>query len=194
MFYKLKDKSLSYDDTFIDELGNTWFLNALDDEELRKLGFAKVHEDEQPQYDPNLYELAKNESYDEQNNVFKISYSLKPLEKEKLLAFMKEYLNTQKMLEKLSLNFKGKDFQNTETSRNLITSFINAGASEVEFLSKDNEKVLLSQDELKELLALCLKQNEEQVFEFRILKDKLEQKTEQELIEFYEFYTHAKEL
>ena len=49
--------------------------------------------------------------------------------------------------------------------------------------------MLLNQSELKELLALCLKQNEEQVFTFRKLKDSLEEKNEKELIEFYENLT-----
>ncbi|EAH6243987.1 hypothetical protein EIC13_08355, partial [Campylobacter jejuni] len=97
MFYDLKNKSLKYDDIFLKDVKiqneegeidaqDTYFLSACDDKLLKELGFAKVKEEEIPSFNEKIEELRQIQTYDEENNLYIISYEIK----EKALEELKE--------------------------------------------------------------------------------------------------------
>ncbi|EOT0602596.1 hypothetical protein ACNPYD_002109, partial [Campylobacter coli] len=97
MFYDLKNKSLKYDDIFLKDVKiqneegeidaqDTYFLSACDNELLKELGFARVSEQELPSFDEKIEELRQIQTYDEENNLYIISYEIK----EKALEELKE--------------------------------------------------------------------------------------------------------
>ncbi|EAL9707071.1 hypothetical protein PMA17_001766, partial [Campylobacter coli] len=97
MFYDLKNKSLKYDDIFLKDVKiqneegeidaqDTYFLSACDDGLLKELGFAKVEEEEVPSFDEKTQTLKQVQNYDEENNLYIVSYEIK----EKTLEELKE--------------------------------------------------------------------------------------------------------
>ncbi|EKS2651523.1 hypothetical protein QBO65_001948, partial [Campylobacter coli] len=97
MFYDLKNKSLKYDNIFYKNVKlqtqegeidaqDIYFLSACDNELLKELGFAKVEEEEVPSFDEKTQTLKQVQNYDEENNLYIVSYEIK----EKTLEELKE--------------------------------------------------------------------------------------------------------
>lgn len=91
MFYDLKEKKIKYNDIFYqkveidgEECFNTIFLNNCEDSFLLELGFARVEEEDKPEYDTRTQDLVKNEGLEE--GVYRISYHIK----DKPLATLKD--------------------------------------------------------------------------------------------------------
>ncbi|EPV4535333.1 DUF4376 domain-containing protein, partial [Campylobacter coli] len=107
MFYDLKNKSLKYDDIFLKDVKiqneegeidaqDTYFLSACDDGLLKELGFAKVEEEEAPSFDEKTQTLKQVQNYDEENNLYIVSYEIKEKTLEELKELKLEELKTIK--------------------------------------------------------------------------------------------------
>ncbi|ECK7513363.1 hypothetical protein FRP51_09575, partial [Campylobacter coli] len=97
MFYDIENQTLKYDNIFYKNVKlqtqegeidaqDTYFLSACDDNLLKELGFAKVKEEEIPSFNEKIEELHQIQTYDEENNLYIISYEIK----EKALEELKE--------------------------------------------------------------------------------------------------------
>ncbi|ECK8147451.1 hypothetical protein FR348_08705, partial [Campylobacter jejuni] len=97
MFYDIENQTLKYDDIFLKDVKiqneegeidaqDTYFLSACDDNLLKELGFAKVEEEEVPSFDEKTQTLKQVQNYDEENNLYIVSYEIK----EKTLEELKE--------------------------------------------------------------------------------------------------------
>ncbi|HBK1706751.1 TPA: hypothetical protein LGB59_001811, partial [Campylobacter coli] len=97
MFYDIENQTLKYDNIFYKNVKlqtqegeidaqDTYFLNACDDGLLKELGFAKVEEEEVPSFDEKTQTLKQVQNYDEENNLYIVSYEIK----EKTLEELKE--------------------------------------------------------------------------------------------------------
>ncbi|MGN8587011.1 UNVERIFIED_CONTAM: hypothetical protein LI985_09050, partial [Campylobacter jejuni] len=88
MFYDIENQTLKYDNIFYKNVKlqtqegeidaqDTYFLSACDDGLLKELGFAKVKEEEAPSFNEKIEELRQIQTYDEENNLYIISYEIK---------------------------------------------------------------------------------------------------------------------
>ncbi|EGO9820040.1 hypothetical protein IU849_000280, partial [Campylobacter coli] len=132
MFYDLKNKSLKYDDIFLKDVKiqneegeidaqDTYFLSACDDKLLKELGFAKVEEEEEaPSFDEKTQTLKQVQNYDEENNLYIISYEIKEKALEELKELKLEELKAIKEEKLLFMPFKNTIFQiDTEAKINI---------------------------------------------------------------------------
>ncbi|ENL6427596.1 hypothetical protein ACKWUH_001937, partial [Campylobacter jejuni] len=131
MFYDLKNKSLKYDDIFLKDVKiqneegeidaqDTYFLSACDDKLLKELGFAKVEEEEVPSFDEKTQTLKQVQNYDEENNLYIVSYEIKEKTLEELKELKLEELKAIKEEKLLFMPFKNTTFQiDTEAKINI---------------------------------------------------------------------------
>ncbi|EAK7649482.1 DUF4376 domain-containing protein, partial [Campylobacter jejuni] len=170
MFYDLKNKSLKYDDIFLKDVKiqneegeidaqDTYFLSACDDKLLKELGFAKVKEEEIPSFNEKIEELHQIQTYDEENNLYIISYEIKEKALEELKELKLEELKAIKEEKLLFMPFKNTIFQiDTEAKINIsgkvseimLANLNNTPLENIAWIDKDNKIITFNKEEFLE--------------------------------------------
>ncbi|EGN8290618.1 hypothetical protein ISV70_001772, partial [Campylobacter coli] len=131
MFYDIENQTLKYDNIFYKNVKlqtqegeidaqDTYFLSACDDKLLKELGFAKVKEEEIPSFNEKIEELRQIQTYDEENNLYIVSYEIKEKALEELKELKLEELKAIKEEKLLFMPFKNTTFQiDTEAKINI---------------------------------------------------------------------------
>lgn len=180
MFYHLKDKVVTNDSVYTDDKGNTWFLNALDDAQLKAFGYAKVIEGEYPKEVKDTQEVRQVASLDEAKNIYSINYEVvdKGLDELKRLKIT-EIDNERDRTISGGVSFKDKMFQSAEKDRNLLTSTVSlftlqkAVPEGFAWISTDNTQVPFTLEELIQLANLMASSVQTNMLKARNLKDKV---------------------
>lgn len=180
MFYHLKDKVVTNDSVYTDDKGNTWFLNALDDTQLKAFGYAKVIEGEYPKEVKDTQEVRQVASLDEAKNIYSINYEVvdKGLDELKRLKIA-EIDNERDRTISGGVSFKDKMFQSAEKDRNLLTSTVSlftlqkAVPEGFAWISTDNTQVPFTLEELIQLANLMASSVQTNMLKARNLKDKV---------------------
>ncbi|TBR79803.1 DUF4376 domain-containing protein [Campylobacter novaezeelandiae] len=198
MFYDIENKSLKYDDIFlkdtiiINEEGqkekaqDTYFLSACDDKLLKELGFAKVKEEETPSFDEKTEELHQIQNYDEEKNLYIISYEIKEKTLEKLKELKLEELKAIKEQKLLFIPFKDTIFQiDTEAKINIsgkiseimLANLNNTPLESIAWIDKDNKIITFSKEEFLEFGVSIAKYTESIIFKNDELRNKVKNAT-----------------
>ncbi|EDK4979830.1 hypothetical protein GG986_09130, partial [Campylobacter coli] len=171
MFYDLKNKSLKYDDIFLKDVKiqneegeidaqDIYFLSACDNELLKELGFAKVEEEEEvPSFDEKTQTLKQVQNYDEENNLYIVSYEIKEKTLEELKELKLEELKAIKEEKLLFMPFKNTTFQiDTEAKINIsgkvseimLANLNNTPLENIAWIDKDNKITTFNKEEFLE--------------------------------------------
>ncbi|HEF9208614.1 TPA: DUF4376 domain-containing protein [Campylobacter coli] len=197
MFYDLKNKNLKYDDIFLKDVKiqneegeidaqDTYFLSACDDKLLKELGFAKVKEEEIPSFNEKIEELHQIQTYDEENNLYIISYEIKEKALEELKELKLEELKATKEEKLLFMPFKNTIFQiDTEAKINIsgkvseimLANLNNTPLENISWIDKDNRIVTFSKDEFLEFGVNIAKYTESIIFKNDELRNKVKNAT-----------------
>ncbi|ECK7925937.1 DUF4376 domain-containing protein [Campylobacter jejuni] len=197
MFYDLKNKSLKYDDIFLKDVKiqneegeidaqDTYFLSACDDNLLKELGFAKVKEEEIPSFNEKIEELHQIQTYDEENNLYIISYEIKEKALEELKELKLEELKTIKEEKLLLMPFKNTTFQiDTEAKINIsgkvseimLANLNNTPLENIAWIDKDNKITTFNKEEFLEFGVGIAKYTESIIFKNDELRNKVKNAT-----------------
>ncbi|HED5232400.1 TPA: DUF4376 domain-containing protein [Campylobacter jejuni] len=196
MFYDLKNKSLKYDDIFLKDVKiqneegeidaqDTCFLSACDDKLLKELGFAKVKE-EIPSFNEKIEELRQIQTYDEENNLYIISYKIKEKALEELKELKLEELKAIKEEKLLFMPFKNTIFQiDTEAKINIsgkvseimLANLNNTPLENIAWIDKDNKITTFNKEEFLEFGVGIAKYTESIIFKNDELRNKVKNAT-----------------
>ncbi|EAI6253936.1 DUF4376 domain-containing protein [Campylobacter jejuni] len=196
MFYDLKNKSLKYDDIFLKDVKiqneegeidaqDTYFLSACDDKLLKELGFAKVKE-EIPSFNEKIEELRQIQTYDEENNLYIISYKIKEKALEELKELKLEELKAIKEEKLLFMPFKNTIFQiDTEAKINIsgkvseimLANLNNTPLENIAWIDKDNKIITFNKEEFLEFGVGIAKYTESIIFKNDELRNKVKNAT-----------------
>lgn len=197
MFYDLKNKSLKYDDIFLKDVKiqneegeidaqDTYFLSACDDKLLKELGFAKVEEEEVPSFDEKTQTLKQVQNYDEENNLYIVSYEIKEKTLEELKELKLEELKTIKEEKLLLMPFKNTTFQiDTEAKINIsgkvseimLANLNNTPLENIAWIDKDNKITTFNKEEFLEFGVGIAKYTESIIFKNDELRNKVKNAT-----------------
>lgn len=197
MFYDLKNKSLKYDDIFLKDVKiqneegeidaqDTYFLSACDDGLLKELGFAKVEEEEAPSFDEKTQTLKQVQNYDEENNLYIVSYEIKEKTLEELKELKLEELKTIKEEKLLLMPFKNTTFQiDTEAKINIsgkvseimLANLNNTPLENIAWIDKDNKITTFNKEEFLEFGVNIAKYTESIIFKNDELRNKVKNAT-----------------
>ncbi|EPT6370814.1 DUF4376 domain-containing protein [Campylobacter jejuni] len=197
MFYDLKNKSLKYDDIFLKDVKiqneegeidaqDTYFLSACDDGLLKELGFAKVEEEEIPSFNEKIEELRQIQTYDEENNLYIISYEIKEKTLEELKELKLEELKAIKEEKLLLMPFKNTTFQiDTEAKINIsgkvseimLANLNNTPLENIAWIDKDNKITTFNKEEFLEFGVGIAKYTESIIFKNDELRNKVKNAT-----------------
>ncbi|EAL5963873.1 DUF4376 domain-containing protein [Campylobacter jejuni] len=193
MFYDIKNKSLKYDDIFLKDVKiqseegeidaqDTYFLSVCDDKLLKELGFAKVKEEEIPSFNKKIEELHQSQTYDEENNLYIISYEIKEKALEELKELKLEELKAIKEEKLLFMPYKNTIFQiDTEAKINIsgkvseimLANLNNTPLESIAWIDKDNKIISFSKEEFLEFGASVVKYTEEIIFKNDMLRNRV---------------------
>ncbi|HEF2957574.1 TPA: DUF4376 domain-containing protein [Campylobacter jejuni] len=196
MFYDLKNKSLKYDDIFLKDVKiqneegeidaqDTYFLSACDDKLLKELGFTKVKE-EIPSFNEKIEELRQIQTYDEENNLYIISYEIKEKALEELKELKLEELKAIKEEKLLFMPFKNTIFQiDTEAKINIsgkvseimLANLNNTPLENIAWIDKDNKIITFNKEEFLEFGVGIAKYTESIIFKNDELRNKVKNAT-----------------
>ncbi|HDZ5245189.1 TPA: DUF4376 domain-containing protein [Campylobacter jejuni] len=197
MFYDIENQTLKYDDIFLKDVKiqneegeidaqDTYFLSACDDKLLKELGFAKVKEEEIPSFNEKIEELRQIQTYDEENNLYIISYEIKEKALEELKELKLEELKAIKEEKLLFMPFKNTIFQiDTEAKINIsgkvseimLANLNNTPLENISWIDKDNKIVTFSKDEFLEFGVNIAKYTESIIFKNDELRNKVKNAT-----------------
>ncbi|EOI4110497.1 DUF4376 domain-containing protein [Campylobacter jejuni] len=197
MFYDLKNKSLKYDDIFLKDVKiqneegeidaqDTYFLSACDDGLLKELGFAKVEEEEVPSFDEKTQTLKQVQNYDEENNLYIVSYEIKEKTLEELKELKLEELKAIKEEKLLLMPFKNTIFQiDTEAKINIsgkvseimLANLNNTPLENIAWIDKDNKITTFNKEEFLEFGVGIAKYTESIIFKNDELRNKVKNAT-----------------
>ncbi|EJX7339686.1 DUF4376 domain-containing protein [Campylobacter jejuni] len=196
MFYDLKNKSLKYDDIFLKDVKiqneegeidaqDTYFLSACDDKLLKELGFAKVKE-EIPSFNEKIEELRQIQTYDEENNLYIISYKIKEKALEELKELKLEELKAIKEEKLLFMPFKNTIFQidmeakiniSGKVSEIMLANLNNTPLENIAWIDKDNKITTFNKEEFLEFGVGIAKYTESIIFKNDELRNKVKNAT-----------------
>ncbi|EHG4957565.1 DUF4376 domain-containing protein [Campylobacter coli] len=197
MFYNIKNKSLKYDDIFLKDVKiqneegeidaqDTYFLSACDDGLLKELGFAKVEEEEVPSFDEKTQTLKQVQNYDEENNLYIVSYEIKEKTLEELKELKLEELKAIKEEKLLLMPFKNTTFQiDTEAKINIsgkvseimLANLNNTPLENIAWIDKDNKIITFNKEEFLEFAVGIAKYTESIIFKNDELRNKVKNAT-----------------
>ncbi|EIO9585114.1 DUF4376 domain-containing protein [Campylobacter jejuni] len=197
MFYDLKNKSLKYDDIFLKDVKiqneegeidaqDTYFLSACDDKLLKELGFAKVKEEEIPSFNEKIEELRQIQTYDEENNLYIISYEIKEKALEELKELKLEELKAIKEEKLLFMPFKNTIFQidaeakiniSGKVSEIMLANLNNTPLENIAWIDKDNKITTFNKEEFLEFGVGIAKYTESIIFKNDELRNKVKNAT-----------------
>ncbi|EHL5007107.1 DUF4376 domain-containing protein [Campylobacter coli] len=197
MFYDIENQTLKYDNIFYKNVKlqtqegeidaqDTYFLSACDDKLLKELGFAKVKEEEAPSFDEKIEELRQIQTYDEENNLYIISYEIKEKALEELKELKLEELKAIKEEKLLFMPFKNTTFQiDTEAKINIsgkvseimLANLNNTPLENIAWIDKDNKIITLNKEEFLEFGVGIAKYTESIIFKNDELRNKVKNAT-----------------
>ncbi|ECL0318353.1 DUF4376 domain-containing protein [Campylobacter coli] len=197
MFYDIENQTLKYDNIFYKNVKlqtqegeidaqDTYFLSACDDGLLKELGFAKVKEEEAPSFNEKIEELRQIQTYDEENNLYIISYEIKEKTLEELKELKLEELKAIKEEKLLFMPFKNTTFQiDTEAKINIsgkvseimLANLNNTPLENISWIDKDNRTITFSKDEFLEFGVNIAKYTESIIFKNDELRNKVKNAT-----------------
>lgn len=197
MFYDIENQTLKYDNIFYKNVKlqtqegeidaqDTYFLSACDDGLLKELGFAKVQEEEAPSFNEKTQKLNQVQNYDEENNLYIISYEIKEKALEELKELKLEELKAIKEEKLLFMPFKNTTFQiDTEAKINIsgkvseimLANLNNTPLENISWIDKDNRIITFSKDEFLEFGVNIAKYTESIIFKNDELRNKVKNAT-----------------
>ncbi|EBF6021044.1 DUF4376 domain-containing protein [Campylobacter coli] len=197
MFYDIENQTLKYDNIFYKNVKlqtqegeidaqDTYFLSACDDGLLKELGFAKVQEEEAPSFDEKTQTLNQVQNYDEENNLYIVSYEIKEKTLEELKELKLEELKAIKEEKLLFMPFKNTIFQiDTEAKINIsgkvseimLANLNNTPLENISWIDKDNRIITFSKDEFLEFGVNIAKYTESIIFKNDELRNKVKNAT-----------------
>ncbi|EAJ2459955.1 DUF4376 domain-containing protein [Campylobacter coli] len=197
MFYDIENQTLKYDNIFYKNVKlqtqegeidaqDTYFLSACDDGLLKELGFAKVEEEEVPSFDEKIEELRQIQTYDEENNLYIISYEIKEKALEELKELKLEELKAIKEEKLLFMPFKNTTFQiDTEAKINIsgkvseimLANLNNTPLENISWIDKDNKIITFNKEEFLEFGVGIAKYTESIIFKNDELRNKVKNAT-----------------
>ncbi|EBF5924453.1 DUF4376 domain-containing protein [Campylobacter coli] len=197
MFYDLKNKSLKYDDIFLKDVKiqneegeidaqDTYFLSACDDGLLKELGFAKVEEEEAPSFNEKTQTLKQVQNYDEENNLYIVSYEIKEKTLEELKELKLEELKAIKEEKLLLMPFKNTTFQidaeakiniSGKVSEIMLANLNNTPLENIAWIDKDNKITTFNKEEFLEFGVGIAKYTESIIFKNDELRNKVKNAT-----------------
>ncbi|HHT6965096.1 DUF4376 domain-containing protein [Campylobacter coli] len=197
MFYDIENQTLKYDNIFYKNVKlqtqegeidaqDTYFLSACDDKLLKKLGFAKVKEEEIPSFNEKIEELHQIQTYDEENNLYIISYEIKEKALEELKELKLEELKATKEEKLLFMPFKNTIFQiDTEAKINIsgkvseimLANLNNTPLENIAWIDKDNKIITFNKEEFLEFGVGIAKYTESIIFKNDELRNKVKNAT-----------------
>ncbi|EPT1911949.1 DUF4376 domain-containing protein [Campylobacter coli] len=197
MFYDIENQTLKYDNIFYKNVKlqtqegeidaqDTYFLSACDDGLLKELGFAKVKEEEIPSFNEKIEELRQIQTYDEENNLYIISYEIKEKALEELKELKLEELKAIKEEKLLLMPFKNTTFQiDTEAKINIsgkvseimLANLNNTPLENIAWIDKDNKIITFNKEEFLEFGVGIAKYTESIIFKNDELRNKVKNAT-----------------
>ncbi|EOI8414503.1 DUF4376 domain-containing protein [Campylobacter coli] len=197
MFYDIENQTLKYDNIFYKNVKlqtqegeidaqDTYFLSACDDKLLKELGFAKVKEEEIPSFNEKIEELHQIQTYDEENNLYIISYEIKEKALEELKELKLEELKAIKEEKLLFMPFKNTIFQiDTEAKINIsgkvseimLANLNNTPLENIAWIDKDNKIITFNKEEFLEFGVNIAKYTESIIFKNDELRNKVKNTT-----------------
>ncbi|ENH8949932.1 DUF4376 domain-containing protein [Campylobacter coli] len=197
MFYDIENQTLKYDNIFYKNVKlqtqegeidaqDIYFLSACDDELLKELGFAKVKEEEIPSFNEKIEELRQIQTYDEENNLYIISYEIKEKALEELKELKLEELKAIKEEKLLFMPFKNTIFQiDTEAKINIsgkvseimLANLNNTPLENIAWIDKDNKIITFNKEEFLEFGVGIAKYTESIIFKNDELRNKVKNAT-----------------
>ncbi|WP_426723472.1 DUF4376 domain-containing protein [Campylobacter coli] len=197
MFYDIENQTLKYDNIFYKNVKlqtqegeidaqDTYFLSACDDKLLKELGFAKVKEEEIPSFNEKIEELRQIQTYDEENNLYIISYKIKEKALEELKELKLEELKAIKEEKLLFMPFKNTIFQiDTEAKINIsgkvseimLANLNNTPLENIAWIDKDNKIITFNKEEFLEFGVGIAKYTESIIFKNDELRNKVKNAT-----------------
>ncbi|EAL2869635.1 DUF4376 domain-containing protein [Campylobacter coli] len=197
MFYDIENQTLKYDNIFYKNVKlqtqegeidaqDTYFLSACDDGLLKELGFAKVQEEEAPSFNEKTQMLNQVQNYDEENNLYIVSYEIKEKTLEELKELKLEELKAIKEEKLLFMPFKNTTFQiDTEAKINIsgkvseimLANLNNTPLENISWIDKDNRIITFSKDEFLEFGVNIAKYTESIIFKNDELRNKVKNAT-----------------
>ncbi|EAI3529152.1 DUF4376 domain-containing protein [Campylobacter coli] len=197
MFYDIENQTLKYDNIFYKNVKlqtqegeidaqDTYFLSACDDGLLKELGFAKVKEEEIPSFNEKIEELHQIQTYDEENNLYIISYEIKEKALEELKELKLEELKAIKEEKLLFMPFKNTTFQiDTEAKINIsgkvseimLVNLNNTPLENIAWIDKDNKIITFNKEEFLEFGVNIAKYTESIIFKNDELRNKVKNAT-----------------
>ncbi|EAI3039277.1 DUF4376 domain-containing protein [Campylobacter coli] len=197
MFYDIENQTLKYDNIFYKNVKlqtqegeidaqDTYFLSACDDKLLKELGFAKVKEEEIPSFNEKIEELRQIQTYDEENNLYIISYEIKEKALEELKELKLEELKAIKEEKLLFMPFKNTIFQiDTEAKINIsgkvseimLANLNNTPLENIAWIDKDNKITTFNKEEFLEFGVGIAKYTESIIFKNDELRNKVKNAT-----------------
>ncbi len=197
MFYDIENQTLKYDNIFYKNVKlqtqegeidaqDTYFLSACDDGLLKELGFAKVKEEEIPSFNEKIEELHQIQTYDEENNLYIISYEIKEKALEELKELKLEELKATKEEKLLFMPFKNTIFQiDTEAKINIsgkvseimLANLNNTPLENIAWIDKDNKIITFNKEEFLEFGVGIAKYTESIIFKNDELRNKVKNAT-----------------
>ncbi|MDK2117187.1 DUF4376 domain-containing protein [Campylobacter jejuni] len=197
MFYDIENQTLKDDNIFYKNVKlqtqegeidaqDTYFLSACDDGFLKELGFAKVKEEEAPSFDEKTQTLKQVQNYDEESNLYIISYEIKEKALEELKELKLEELKAIKEEKLLFMPFKNTIFQiDTEAKINIsgkvseimLANLNNTPLENIAWIDKDNKIITFNKEEFLEFGVGIAKYTESIIFKNDELRNKVKNAT-----------------
>lgn len=201
MFYKIDEEVFFNQNVYIKKVDleglegeDTYFLDKLDDDELKFLGFARVSEQELPSFDEKTQELIREEELDESSNIFHIRYkvlekslnALKEIKLDEIRAKKDEALESGIVYNEHTFQTSQKDKLNINGAVTNLILDIQSGTnsiSEITWIDINDEKVTFTPQDFLKFASAVAYHTQEITFKANMIKEKIQQANSKEELE-----------
>lgn len=201
MFYKIDEEVFFNQNVYIKKVDleglegeDTYFLDKLDDDELKILGFARVSEQELPSFDEKIQELIREEELDESSNIFHIRYkvlekslnALKEIKLDEIRAKKDEALESGIVYNEHTFQTSQKDKLNINGAVTNLMLDIQSGTnsiSEITWIDINDEKVTFTPQDFLKFASAVAYHTQEITFKANMIKEKIQQANSKEELE-----------
>lgn len=201
MFYKIDEEVFFNQNVYIKKVDleglegeDTYFLDKLDDDELKILGFARVSEQELPSFDEKTQELIREEELDESSNIFHIRYkvlekslnALKEIKLDEIRAKKDEALESGIVYNEHTFQTSQKDKLNINGTVTNLMLDIQSGTnsiSEITWIDINDEKVTFTPQDFLKFASAVAYHTQEITFKANMIKEKIQQANSKEELE-----------
>ncbi|AJC94144.1 DUF4376 domain-containing protein [Campylobacter volucris] len=201
MFYKIDEEVFFNQNVYIKKVDleglegeDTYFLDKLDDDELKILGFARVSEQELPSFDEKTQELIREEELDESSNIFHIRYkvlekslnALKEIKLDEIRAKKDEALESGIVYNEHTFQTSQKDKLNINGAVTNLMLDIQSGTnsiSEITWIDINDEKVTFTPQDFLKFASAVAYHTQEITFKANMIKEKIQQANSKEELE-----------